>query len=115
VKVDGSHQLFPQHRLVLPRLFASQTHGRRRDCLQPGLENALSASLASAVLFRPQLEECPINHLDLGLRSPIQTIKLPNHALILPPLLHFAFDIALEPEQFLFSLRNLTKQVAALG
>lgn len=46
VRIDGSHHLFPQHRLALLRLFACQTEGCRRDCLQPGLGNGLSASLA---------------------------------------------------------------------
>jgi hypothetical protein len=45
----------------------------------------------------------------------LQTIKQPNHALLLPPLLYFAFDIVLEPEQLLFSLSSLTKQVTPLG
>ena len=46
IRMDGSHQSFPQRRLALFRLFACQTEGCRRDCLQPGLGNAGSASLA---------------------------------------------------------------------
>lgn len=115
MEADCSLQLFPQRRLVLPRLCASHTQGRRRDCLQPGLGDGLSTLLASTVLLCPQLDERPVDLLDLGLCSPIQTIEQPDHALLLPPLLHFAFDIAFEPTQFLFSLGNPTKQVTPLG
>jgi hypothetical protein len=71
--------------------------------------------LASTVLLYPQLDERPVDLLDLGLSSPIQTIKQPNHTLLLPSLLHLAFDIGLKPEQLVFCLGNLTKQVMSLG
>ena len=53
VKMDASHQSFPQRRLALLRLFACQTEGCRRNRLQPGLGNGLSALLASSIPLCP--------------------------------------------------------------
>jgi hypothetical protein len=112
--MDDSHQSFPQRRLGLLRLFASHAHGSRRDRLQPGLRDGHSTLLTSTVLFRPQLKERSIDRLDLGFRSPIQTIEQSNHRLLLPSLLHFTFDIALEPAQIFFRLGHFPKQLTPL-
>jgi len=115
MKANRSHQLVPQRRLVIPHLFASQTHVRHRDYLQPGLGNVLSALLASAELRSLQLDECPANCLDLGLYAFIQVIEQLNQALPLPLRLHPAFDVGFKSEQLRFYLSHLTNQVTPLS
>ena len=72
MKTERSHQLFLQRRLVLLHLFACQAHVRHKDYLQPGLGNVLSALLTPPVLRSLQLDECPVDRLDLGLYAFIQ-------------------------------------------
>ncbi|MEP6890103.1 MAG: hypothetical protein ABI955_05340 [Nitrospirota bacterium] len=114
MKAERSHQLFPQHRLVLPHLFASQARVRRRDYLQPGLGNVLSALLTPPVLRSLQLDECPVDRLDLGLYAFIQAIEQLNQTLPLPLRLYPAFDVGFKPEQLRFYLGHLTNQVTPL-
>jgi hypothetical protein len=62
MKADRSHQLFPQRRLVLPHL---------------------SALLTPPILHSLQLDECPVDRLDLGLYAFMQAIEQLNQTL--PP------------------------------
>jgi hypothetical protein len=96
-------------RLPLSRLFAWHTAGRRRKRLKPGPGNVLTAGLTPSILPAIDPDKRLIDGLNFSFRSSLKAIENPNHGLFLPPLLHFAFNIALEPAQILLRLSRLTE------
>jgi hypothetical protein len=58
--------------------------------------------------------ESTVDGFNFPLHAFIQAIQQPNHGFCLPSLFRFTFHVRLKPQQIIFGLRCLTKDVPPL-
>src|SRR5512146_1954527 len=95
-------------------LAAGQAGRRRGHGLQSSNRNVLAAALTTPIRTGLNSRESEVDRFNFSLCPFIQTIEQTYHGFCLPSLFSFTLYIRLEPQQILFRLCGLTKQLPPL-
>ena len=94
-------------------LQARQVAAEGTDCSRAtgmSLPQRLTMSIRTGLHFH----ESTVDGFNFPLHAFIQTIEQPNHGFCPPSLFRFRFHVRFKPQQIIFGLRSLTKDVPPL-